>query len=106
MFVGTKREFWGKGIAFQLIRASIQAGKRLLAGEDVRIAVDETPLMPTPLPKIASAFFTSYKTQKIGRKLGFLVALRIPSDGFEVNGRKLDVFEDTPFVTIEYKDLK
>lgn len=105
MFVGTVPDFWGKRIGLNLMAASLEAGRRLRSGEDVRVPVEDKRLPPMPSPKVASALFTSHKTQKIGRRLGFVVAMEVPADKFEFQGRRLVYEPETKTVQLAYKEL-
>lgn len=71
MFLATLLEYRGKGLATKLTEASILIAKALFRGENVKVPIDEKPLSLKPVPKVVSAIYTSYITQKIGVKMGF-----------------------------------
>ncbi|RZC38515.1 uncharacterized protein BDFB_005282, partial [Asbolus verrucosus] len=87
MFLGTLPEYRGKGIAKRLCEVSIEIAKNLLDGVNVKRSVDGRELGLEPVPKIVSAIFTSFITQRIGRQLDFQIAAERSYELFEFEGK-------------------
>ncbi|KAI4465495.1 n-acetyltransferase-related [Holotrichia oblita] len=105
MFLATLREYRGKGIAKALSEASIKLGKLLLEGKDFKQSLTDTKLPLEPIPKAATALFTSLITQKIGQKLGFIKAMELYYKDMNFDGKTFAerIGPQTPSVTLEYK---
>lgn len=108
MFLATHPNFRGKQISTKLCEASIELTDTLRKGTNVKVALNGGELPLEPVPKAVSAIFTSFITQRIGEKLGFLRGILVSYDELEFQGRKYSSKIDrrTPFTTVEYKRLE
>lgn len=107
MFLATLPNHRGKQISSKLCEASILLAQTLYGGENVKVPLDGGVLSLEPVPKAVSAIFTSFISQRIGKKLGFTRGLVVSYDDIEFEGRKYSSKIDsrTPFTTVEYKRL-
>lgn len=107
MFLATLRERRGKGIAKKLSEASIQLGKALLNGKNMKQNLTDEELPLDPRPKAVTALFTSCISQNIGKSLGFVKALEIDFNRWNFDGKTFAerIGPETPCVTLEYKCL-
>lgn len=89
MFLGTLPEFRGRKIATKLCEVSVKLARLLKMGENIKVSIDdENQQLPLqPVPKLVSAIFTSFISQRIGDVLGFEVAVDISYDKFTFNGQ-------------------
>lgn len=107
MFLAVLPEHRGKGIACKLCEYSLELGKELALGRNVKLGIDEKSLTIEPLPTAASAIFTSIVSQHIARKLNFIKAAEIGFDTFIFEGKSFAsrIGPGTPTCTVEYKML-
>lgn len=107
MFLGTSTEHRGKHVSTKLCEASIEAAEALREGRNVRVGLEGERLESKVAPKAVSAIFTSFITQRIGRKLGFTVALSLDYDELEYEGKKYSetAGPETTCCTVEYKRI-
>ena len=84
MFMATKKSHWRRGIGKKLCEESIKLGQTLVNDHKmVKVAVDDNIILDLePIPKIVMAFFTTFKTQKIGKKMGFERLTEVPFSKF------------------------
>lgn len=87
MFMATLPEYRGRGVARKLTEVSIELGRALLRGENVKVSIDGSVLPLGPVPKVVSAIFTSYITQHLGKKLGFKKTAEISYEKFMFKGK-------------------
>ena len=104
MFLSVLREYRAKGIARKLCEVSIDFAKQLFAGKCSKVSTTGEQLPTEPVPKLVSATFTTFITQKIGESLGFTKAASIWFNRWSFNGKtfaeRLD--HETLYVTVEY----
>ncbi|XP_044267682.1 uncharacterized protein LOC123013306 [Tribolium madens] len=107
MFLTTLPEYRGQGIGLKLAEATLDVGRSLLKGTNVKKPVDGQKLSLEPAPKIVSAIFTTIITQKIGRKLDWTIVAKKDFEEFEFEGKNFGtvIGKETPTVTLEYKSL-
>lgn len=103
MFMATLPEYRGKGIAQKLTEISIELAKTLLQGENVKVSLDGSELPLEPRPKVVSAIFTSFKTQRLGQKLGFTKTAEISYEKFIFKGKSFAsrISDSTTATTLE-----
>jgi GNAT superfamily N-acetyltransferase len=108
MFVGILPEYRKKGVAKKLCEATIEIGKDLARGVNVKRSVDGRKLGLEPVPKIITAIFTCEATKVIGKKLGFKVVVEEKFEEYEFEGRNFAsvVGDEISTFTLEYRDLK
>ncbi|EFA04145.1 uncharacterized protein LOC660825 [Tribolium castaneum] len=108
MFLTTLPEYGGKGIGVKLTEATQDIGRSLLKGINVKKPIDGQKLSLEPAPKIVSAIFTTFVTQKIGRKLDWTIVAEKNFADYEFEGRNFGkiIGKETPTVTLEYKSLQ
>ena len=92
MFLGTHTAYWKRRIGELLIVSSLELGKELRRGKNVRTPVtihgnDELTNAET-MPTLASAIMTSDYSQRIAAKLHFDQLMEVSYDEFEFNGKK------------------
>lgn len=92
MFLGTHTAYWKRRIGELLIVSSLELGKELRRGKNVRTPVtihgnDELTNAET-VPTLASAIMTSNYSQRIAAKLHFDQLMEVSYDEFEFNGKK------------------
>jgi len=104
MFLGIVPEFRKKGIAKTLCEVSIEVGRHLKQGRNVKVSINDKPLELGDPPEIITGIFTSFVTQKIANDLKFVLATQISFNKFIYDGRSLgDVIQNkTPYLTYEY----
>lgn len=111
MFLGTLPEFRGRKIATKLCEVSIKLAQSLKMGDNVKVSVDnaDQQLPLQPVPKLVSAIFTSFISQRIGNSLGFQVAMDISYEKFIFNGQtyasKLGPMNKTKSTTLAFKEI-
>nr|XP_022915276.1 uncharacterized protein LOC111425466 isoform X2 [Onthophagus taurus] len=107
MFLATLKEYRGKGIAKKLCEATIMLGKTLLAGDNIKESISNEPVELEPRPKMTSAIFTSYISQKIGSTLGFQLAIALDFNRWSFDGKTYGerIGPLTPKTTLEYLRL-
>lgn len=104
MFLAVLPSHKNRGIGFSLCEASVNLVKSLNNGENVKVSLDGSALPLEPRPKAVSAIFTSFISQKIGKKLGFTKASEISYEKFEYQGKTFAcrIGPSTPATTVEY----
>lgn len=107
MFMATLPSHRGKQISSKLCEASILLAETLNRGENVKVSLDGGSLSLEPVPKVIWAIFTSFISQRIGEKLGFMRELIVSYDELMFEGQKYSskIDSKTPSCTIEYKRL-
>lgn len=106
LFLGTLPEYQKKGIAKKLCEISVNIAQKLYSGLNVKQALDGMKLSLEPVPEIATAIFTSFISQKIGRELGFEVAAEKSYRKLEIMGEIYDnSASDTDMIQVQYKKL-
>lgn len=110
MFLGTIPECRGRKIATKLCEVSIKLAQLLKTGENIKVSVDNDNQLPLqPVPKLVSAIFTSFISQRIGKTLGFQVAVDISYEKFTYNGQtyaeKLGPANKTTSTTLAFKQI-
>lgn len=107
MFLATLPEYGGKGIATNLCQLSLDLVQELKKGQNVKRSLDGTELPLEPVPQIVAALFTSFISQKIGRKLNFTIAVTESYDNFYHEGVPFSkvIGPKTPNFTLEYKEI-
>lgn len=105
MFLGTLPQFRGKGVATKLCEVSVTLAHLLKTGRNIKLPVDNKHLHPHPVPKLVSAIFTSFISQKIGKSLGFQIATSINYEKFVYNGQTYasKLGSETTSTILEYK---
>ncbi|XP_028036312.1 uncharacterized protein LOC114247525 isoform X2 [Bombyx mandarina] len=96
MFLGTQRAHRNRKLGTILCKYSIEVAKKLKTGPVSSLTLDDlgqnySSMKPrditTKYPKFCQALWTSIATQKIGKKLGFTVHLRVSFEQFTYNGK-------------------
>ncbi|KAH8381360.1 hypothetical protein KR093_003042, partial [Drosophila rubida] len=87
MFLATLPEFGRHGIGRALVEATIEFTHELSQGKGVEDIAEELRGLR---PAAVTALWTSFFTQKIGKKVGFKVLNSVPYSEFEYNGKRFD----------------
>lgn len=109
MFLSTVPEYRGRKIGKNLTKCTIALSKKLLAGENVKVNLEGKDKLPLePIPKVLSAIFTTFITQKIGDSCGFKVALFISYEEFMHKGKSFAHYigPETPGCTLAYRKVE
>ncbi|XP_050306851.1 uncharacterized protein LOC126743687 [Anthonomus grandis grandis] len=108
VFLGVPSEYARRGIGFGLCKASIDLAKCLYKGENVKTSLTDTPLPLQPVPQIVTVFFTTYKSQGIGRKLNMDILEKVSCDELFFRGKSYASIlgNETEYFTIECQSLK
>lgn len=103
MFMATLPEYRGKGIGRKLIEVSIDLAKELHLGNNIKVSIDDKQLQLEPVPKLVSAIYTSFITQKLGKALGFTKVAEISFETFMYKGKSFAsrIGDHTPSTTVE-----
>ncbi|XP_011707436.1 PREDICTED: uncharacterized protein LOC105462500 isoform X1 [Wasmannia auropunctata] len=92
MFLATLPTYGKRGIGEMLITSSLELGKELRHGKNVRIPVtirgSNELTNADAVPTLASAIMTSFYSYRIAMKLHFDKLLEVSYDEFEYNGKK------------------
>lgn len=104
MFLATLPEYKQRGIGMGLCKASIDLTKCLFNGENVKVSITDEPLELEPRPQAVSAIYTSFISQKIGAKLGFVEAISISYEKFKYKGNTFasKIGPSTPNTSLQY----
>lgn len=96
MFLATKREYRNNKLGSLLCKKSIELAKKLRNGPVSKMTIQDLGAkycnMPprevtTKYPKMCQAIWTTEISQKLGRDLGFNVAIKVPMSEFIYNGK-------------------
>lgn len=92
MFLATLPAYGKRRIGEMLITSSLELGKELKRGENVRIPItingSNDVTNADVVPALASAIMTSNYSYQIAKKLHFDVLLEVSYDEIEFNGKK------------------
>lgn len=92
MFLATLPTYGKRRIGEMLITSSLELGKELNRGENVRIPItiqgSNEMTNADVMPALASAIMTSSYSCRIASKLHFDILLEVSYDDFEFNGKK------------------
>lgn len=111
MFLATLREFRNVKLGSLLCKTSIELAKKLKNGPVSKLTVQDLGAkycnMPprdvtAKYPKMCQVIWTSEISQKIGRELGFNVAVKVPMSEFVCNGKTFTerIGGDSPFCEV------
>ncbi|KAF5294161.1 hypothetical protein FQR65_LT10872 [Abscondita terminalis] len=105
MFIAVLKEYRGRGIAPKLFEMSMNIGKELLSGKNVKVSVTDDALPLEPVPKAACAILTSIYSQTLIKKLNLSIAADISYKKFTFEGESFAnrIGSDTPSTQVVYK---
>lgn len=108
MFLAVLPEYGCRGIGKELCKLSIEIAKQLSKGINVKKPLQKDQKFALePIPKVVSAIFTSFISQKIGKALEFEVATEQSYDLFEFEGKNFSsaIGKETPKTSLQFKKI-
>ncbi|KAF5294160.1 hypothetical protein FQR65_LT10871 [Abscondita terminalis] len=105
MFLAVLPEHRGRGIAPILFEMSMNIGKDLMYGKNVKVPITNKTLPLEPIPKAACSILTSISSQTLIKKLNLVVAANISFEKFTFEGKSFAdrIGPSTPSTQVVYK---
>ncbi|CAG9768027.1 unnamed protein product [Ceutorhynchus assimilis] len=108
VFLCVSPDYAQKGIGYMLCKVSLDLANLLSKGENVKTPLDNTPLPLEPKPQIVTVLWTTFKSQRIGRKLNFNHLKTVSYEDLYYNGKSYasNLGNETKFCIFECKKLQ
>lgn len=108
MFLGVPPKYGRRGIGLKLCEVSIELATQLYKGNNAKTPLDDSPLPLEPRPQIVISLFSTFKTQKMGRKLNFDILEQVNYADIHHNGKTYAgaIADESKSYTIECKKLE